>query len=357
MIFILPTGMDVLMPRKPVANICLSVLITVFFLLDRFGTIPFNDHLVLQGWDHQLSFFTLVLRHGDYAHWFFNIMALLVFGNAVNSKLGNLKYIFLFLLFSYVSSAVQLLFYPDLKVIGASGAICGVTAFYFSLYPKNYINYFFWILFYWGFKRMPGYFLAIIYVVSEIWGAMTSTGNVAYGCHLGGFAIGVGAAFIFLKYRLVEFRIIDKDHIFSKYFGRVNIDEVSPQMILAARSLKRNFRVKMGSITEQTVNGITLANMMESKRLNASSLVYDAQEEDWISLGELLSSIDVTELPAEEDEVNLDDEQYFLHQNGDNIGPYKISDLKQIAAEGQIDADQLIYKKLENSWCRMSDLN
>jgi membrane associated rhomboid family serine protease len=158
-----------------------------------------------------VKLFTHAFVHGDILHIAGNLLLLWLMGTVLEATIGSLPFALLYL--ASLLGAVLLhggvvrLFFPDamdVTLIGASGAISGITGytalrFYylrvmslilpFSCLP---IPYPFWI---------PMWVYAGVFAVNETWNgvAMVLGGQdsyVAHWAHLGGLALGAGAALL-----------------------------------------------------------------------------------------------------------------------------------------------------------------
>src|ERR1035437_4732506 len=89
--------------------------------------------------------------HAGIFHLLGNMLFLFVFGNAINAKLGHLKYIALYLAVGIIDSAIWVLFGPNSPALGASGAIMGIIGAFLILYPHNDVSIGYWFgIFYRG---------------------------------------------------------------------------------------------------------------------------------------------------------------------------------------------------------------
>jgi membrane associated rhomboid family serine protease len=133
--------------------------------------------------------------HGGLLHLLGNMWFLWIFGNAVCSKVGNIKY-FLFYVLLGVAAGVSHLLCDGDPAIGASGAINGVVGMYLVLFYENEITCLFalWIILpiYIRWFAVSSIWIIILWVFWDIVGAFWGTRPVAYFAHLGGFAAGFG---------------------------------------------------------------------------------------------------------------------------------------------------------------------
>ena len=64
-----------------------------------------------------------VLGHADYAHYMGNMMLFLVVGPPLEEKYGSGKLLYCILITAVVSGLVQMAFFPDTALLGASGIV------------------------------------------------------------------------------------------------------------------------------------------------------------------------------------------------------------------------------------------
>jgi membrane associated rhomboid family serine protease len=86
--------------------------------------------------------------------------------------------------------------------VGASGAINGIVGMFVVWYLLNEIAC--WYVFWLGVGRagsfsVSSYWMVLLWLVFDIWGAIRGTGNVGYIAHLAGFASGFLLAIVLLK--------------------------------------------------------------------------------------------------------------------------------------------------------------
>ena len=75
-------------------------------------------------------------------HLLGNLLFLFTFGNAVNAKLGHLPFLALYFGSGAFAGLAWLLLGSRVPVLGASGAIMGITGAFLVLYPLNEISYY-----------------------------------------------------------------------------------------------------------------------------------------------------------------------------------------------------------------------
>jgi membrane associated rhomboid family serine protease len=82
--------------------------------------------------------------HADFWHLFGNAVCLFAFGNALNMRLGNLRYLGLYLALCVAGGLAWLLFGGGPAVIGASGVAMGLAGMFFFLFPRLPMNVLVW---------------------------------------------------------------------------------------------------------------------------------------------------------------------------------------------------------------------
>jgi membrane associated rhomboid family serine protease len=123
----------------PIVLAIIAVNVVVFFLedfgnnlrvVDRYAMWPLQVHVNGQYY----RAFTAMWLHANFLHIFFNMIALLIVGPAVEVLLGKARFLVLYLLAGLGGSvASYLLSQPNAAGIGASGAIMGVLGAYVVL--------------------------------------------------------------------------------------------------------------------------------------------------------------------------------------------------------------------------------
>jgi membrane associated rhomboid family serine protease len=162
----------------PIVLLIIAVDVVVFFL-ERFG----NDNAVISRYalsptaihfqDQYYRAFTAMFLHANFQHIFFNMLALLIVGPAVEVQLGKTRFLALYLLAGLGGSVGSYLLSPFNELgLGASGAIMGVMGAYVVL----------------GLRRhLP---IAPVVGLLVLNFAIGFTGNIDWRAHLGGLVTG-----------------------------------------------------------------------------------------------------------------------------------------------------------------------
>ncbi len=147
-----------------------------------------------------LTLITSQFAHGGWLHIASNLLALYIFGDNVEDRLGHGRYLAFYLLCGIVAALVHIWANPASVVpaIGASGAISGVLAAYVVLFPTARIVTLLPIFLLPWFVEIPallwvgGWFLSQLLNGLLLVSSETQTlGGVAWWAHVGGFAAGL----------------------------------------------------------------------------------------------------------------------------------------------------------------------
>jgi len=164
--------------------------ITGMLILDRWSPTRLVGHVFL---------------HGGMIHLIGNMLFLWVFGNAICATLGNIKYLFIYLLMGICAGACQFLSSPT-PSLGASGAINGVVGMCLFLFPLQETSCF-WIgpFFFTQSFEIRCIYIILWWLLWDLVGLLflTSVSHVAYAAHLGGFVSGFGLGWLLSHFKWV----------------------------------------------------------------------------------------------------------------------------------------------------------
>ncbi|MHC4434903.1 MAG: rhomboid family intramembrane serine protease, partial [Planctomycetota bacterium] len=200
MFVFLPYRVDVPFAHRPVMNWLFLMMIILVFCLQvaeivKYSNLPggaeqyiensITMQYTLDGWGIKGLLGSMWL-HGGIMHLLGNSLYLWLFGNAVCSKLGNLRYLPVYLLLGVAGGIGHLLFSGG-RALGASGAISGLIGMHLVFFPENAISCFFcWIFL----PHRPVWFsirsfwLILPWFVLNLYGAIRGTGTVGYFAHI-----------------------------------------------------------------------------------------------------------------------------------------------------------------------------
>ena len=169
-----------------------------FFALNVVGFV-YNHYL----W----QVFTYMFVHGDLSHLFFNMLALLIFGTAIEKAIGSKEFLLMYFVIGVCSGLFSLGVYYGfgrflmanqiqpwtfyISLIGASGAIYGLLFAYAVFFPRS-------IIFIWGIIPVPAPIMVLGYAVIEFVSQFVGSSNVAHMTHLAGF----GFAWLYFVVRM-----------------------------------------------------------------------------------------------------------------------------------------------------------
>ena len=187
-------------------------------LVNAFGVVParfIHQHNLY----NVITIFTSMFLHGGWAHLISNMLALYIFGDNVEDRMGSFRYLQFYLLCGLIAAFVHIGFNPDssMPTIGASGAISGVLAAYVLFFPTarviTLVPLFFlpWLI------EIPAmiylgmwFFSQLLNGVFTVVTGAQAFGGVAWWAHVGGFVGGILAAPLFVSRRNVRREFLDE---------------------------------------------------------------------------------------------------------------------------------------------------
>lgn len=140
--------------------------------------------------------------HADALHLAGNMIFLWVFGNAVNDRLGHLRYLLSYLGFIAMAGLGYLFIDARGPMIGASGAICGVVGMFLVLFAGAEVRLLFSFCFFFNRTFLVGAFWIIgFWIASDVaWMILLGQATpVACSAHGIGYAAGISVAVLLLK--------------------------------------------------------------------------------------------------------------------------------------------------------------
>ena len=145
-----------------------------------------------------LTLLSSMFMHGGWLHLGGNMLFLWIFGDNVEHRAGRLLDLVAYLAAGLVGSLAQILSDPTSQIpsLGASGAISGVLGAYLVLFPRNRVTAFVFRFL----VQIPALAAIGMWIALQVISSLadpTGAGGVAYMAHIGGFAAGVLAGFLF----------------------------------------------------------------------------------------------------------------------------------------------------------------
>ena len=145
--------------------------------------VPLWGAMMLRPW----TIVTYMFLHASISHILFNMIALYIFGNRVEQRLGSGRFITLYFISGISGALLSFLFQnANVPIVGASGAIFGVMLAYARFWPREQFLF-------WGILPIEARWLVAISTLVALFGIGS---GVAHFAHLGGFLGG----FIYLIY-------------------------------------------------------------------------------------------------------------------------------------------------------------
>ena len=198
--------------RFPVVNTLLIILNVLVFLFEAslgpgalnrliftLGLVPVRVWLA-GGLSQWLTLFTSMFLHGSWLHLISNMLALYIFGDNVEDRLGPLRYLVFYLLGGTLAGLAHLGAYPtsQLPTVGASGAIAAVLGAYLILYPRARVITLVPFFLFFPVVEIPAVVYLGFWFLSQLLnGAFALAANtfqgggVAWWAHVGGFLAGM----------------------------------------------------------------------------------------------------------------------------------------------------------------------
>ena len=201
---IIPIRTESVVRRTPAVNILLiTANVLAFFLFNvAFAGEPLStfwvQHLAFHSQEPAIyEFFTYQFLHADIVHLLGNMLFLWVFGNSVNSKMGDGPYL-LFYLAGGAFAAWGYALTKPFPLIGASGAIAAVTTAYLVLFPRSHVTVLVWLFIFIQFFEVPA--MIVIGLKIIVWDNLVAPNlsgakdAVAHSAHLAGYLFGFVSA-------------------------------------------------------------------------------------------------------------------------------------------------------------------
>ncbi len=161
-------------------NIMIGDMLLDNIITRYFGLIPFSNPV----WSfYPWQLITYQFLHGGFAHIFFNMLMLWMFGMEIENIMGSRKFLVFYLLAGIGGGLLQLSLGTGAgAIIGASGAVFGVMVAFAMFFPDRMIYIYFL------FPVKAKYLIVFLMVIEFL-----SVGNgsfVAHLAHLGGAIVG-----------------------------------------------------------------------------------------------------------------------------------------------------------------------
>jgi hypothetical protein len=139
--------------------------------------------------------------HGGWWHLISNMLALYIFGDNVEDRLGHVCYLLFYLVGGIIAGLAHVVAYANsaTPTVGASGAIAAVLGAYLILFPRSRVLTLIPVFYFIRIVEIPAVIYLGFWFISQFFNgvfALTSTdvfqgGGVAWWAHIGGFLFGL----------------------------------------------------------------------------------------------------------------------------------------------------------------------
>ena len=209
---ILPLGDD--LPSRSLPGITLGlILFNVFvFGLSQLYVADMHGFFLTYGLvssdiaagQNLLTLLTHMFLHAGVLHIVGNLLFLWVFGDNVEDAFGHLLFPVFFVACGLGAALLHTAVYPDgsIPAVGASGAISGVMAAYFVLYPAAKLKTFVMVTV----VDVPAFLYIGVWIATNLvqglaFAAAGVHSGIAWFAHIGGFATGLVFALVYKRFR------------------------------------------------------------------------------------------------------------------------------------------------------------
>ena len=190
--------------RAPIVNyLIIAVNVAVFLYETTLGR-HLEEFLFTYGLvPRHFTVTTLVssmFLHGGLLHLIGNMLYLYIFGDNVEDRLGHLRYAVFYLLCGGAAGAAQAITSPHsgLPMVGASGAIAGVSGAYLLFFPGARVLTLVPVFVFLQLVEIPAVFFLVVWFLWQLLSGVASLGmgdagmgGVAFWAHVGGFIAGM----------------------------------------------------------------------------------------------------------------------------------------------------------------------
>tara|TARA_R110002072_G_scaffold122381_7_gene256882 strand:+ start:4160 stop:5008 length:849 start_codon:yes stop_codon:yes gene_type:complete len=187
-----------------VVGICIliiTVLVSLSSFKNRslFDSLSFNIAEILARKDYK-RLLSSGFIHADFNHLLFNMLSFYFFAGIVESILGSISFLLIYIISLLGGSFLSLWMNkdnPHYRAVGASGAVSGVIFAAIVLDPGMMLGLFFII-------PMPGWAFALGFIAYSIFGMKNKRDNIGHDAHLGGALTGMLLAIYFKPKMIFE---------------------------------------------------------------------------------------------------------------------------------------------------------
>lgn len=164
--------------------------------IEIYGLVP--RRFLTEWWSDVTPLFSSMFLHEGWLHLFGNLLYLHIFGDNVEDRLGHVRFLLLYVLAGATAGLAQVMIHPatGVPMVGASGAIAGVTGAYLLFYPRARVVTLMPIFLFVQVVEIPAFFFLFFWFAFQLLLGLgsigtTTGGGVAFWAHIGGFVTGM----------------------------------------------------------------------------------------------------------------------------------------------------------------------
>jgi membrane associated rhomboid family serine protease len=163
-------------------------------------------------WEAGITLVSSLFLHGGFVHLFGNLIYLWVFGGAIESVMGHVRFFFFYVACGAAGSLTHTILFPTSTIpsIGASGSIAGLLGAFLVLHPRARIVTLFPLVVYWAMAEIPALLFLPVWFGMQFFSGFLAlqaargtqeVAGVAWWAHVGGFLFGMIVAAAWRKAR------------------------------------------------------------------------------------------------------------------------------------------------------------
>lgn len=189
--------------------VCINIIVFIFQLVSKdyiTNYLALNPLNIIFG-NMYWQFVTYMFIHGGISHILFNMLALFIFGTALERYIGSKEFVLYYMLTGAFAGILSFCVYVltgsnYVFLMGASGALFAVQLAYAAYFPNTYI-------YFWGIFPLRAPIMVIVFTAIELFSGIFGVSNgTAHATHLFGFLAGV--LYFFIRWRSNPFRLMFK---------------------------------------------------------------------------------------------------------------------------------------------------
>lgn len=134
-----------------------------------------------------------VFGHADWDHLIGNMMYLLILGPMLEEKYGTSNIIFIMLATALVTGIINMIFFPYVRLLGASGIVFAMILLSSITTTKEH--------------TIPVSFIlvALIYIGQQVYEGIFTVDNISHMAHIAGGIVGSILGFVMNKYKMSRY--------------------------------------------------------------------------------------------------------------------------------------------------------